>query len=244
MCGEHGKDADPILNSRPVRIVIVDDHTIFRDTLRMLLSGEPGFVVAGEASDGEEALRLLKRTEADVLLLDWRMPNLSGRGVLESLCASPAPPRTILLTAEFQREQAPEVFDIGARGLVLKDSGITVLTQSIAAVMAGHYWIVDRSVDDPRGYLQRRSRQNGSTEKDYGLTRRELDIVAAVASGRTNREIAEDLSLSVQTVKHHITRIFDKLGVYTRLELSLFATHHQLSAASAGPLPPKRRRAS
>lgn len=230
------------MSNPPVRIVIVDDHTIFRDTLKKLLSAQPELVVAGEASSGEDALRLLRRIEADVLLLDWRMPNLSGREVLQSLSTSVVRPRTILLTAEFQREQAPEVFAIGARGLVLKDSGISVLTDSIAAVMAGRYWMVDRSVDDPGGYLQCRKGQSGSEGTGYGLTRRELDIAAAVASGRTNREIAEDLSLSVQTVKHHITRIFDKLGVYTRLELSIFAAHHQLSGSPAGP--PTRRRAS
>ena len=215
--------------SQVVRILIADDEAIFRDAIKKLFSTEPGFVVVGEASNGEEALRLLKVLEPDVLLLDWQMPVLSAGEVLQSLSDSHSKTRTIVLAAEFREEQANEVLGIGARGFVVKESSFVVLVQSLRAVMDGRYWILDRSVEHLDGFVNQTPAESSTIKpKDYGLTRRELEIVAAVISGYTNQEIAKQLSISIQTVKHHITSIFDKLGVYTRLELSIFATHHKL----------------
>jgi DNA-binding NarL/FixJ family response regulator len=216
-------------NIRVLRILIADDEAIFRDTMKKLLGTEPGFVVVGEASSGEETLRLVKLLKPDILLLDWQMPDLSGREILESLSASHIKTRTVVLTAESQEEQATDAFGVGARGLVLKQSSFVVLVQSLRAVMDGRYWILDRSVEHLDGFISRGpAESNRIPPKDYGLTKRELEVVAAVVSGYTNQEIAKQLSISIQTVKHHITSIFDKLGVYTRLELSIFATHHKL----------------
>jgi DNA-binding NarL/FixJ family response regulator len=216
-------------NTRAIRVLIADDEVIFRDSMKKLLSTEPGFVVVGEASNGEEALRLVKLLKPDILLLDWQMPVLSGLEVLKSLSTSHIQTRTVVLTAEFQEEQVTEAFGVGARGLVTKESSFVVLVQSLRAVMDGRYWILDKSVEHLNAFVNRGPAEPSRIQpKDYGLTRRELEVVAAVVSGYTNQEIARQLSISVQTVKHHITSIFDKLGVYTRLELSIFAAHHKL----------------
>jgi two-component system, NarL family, nitrate/nitrite response regulator NarL len=218
---------DGMENSGLIRIVIADDHTIFRDGLKILLGSEPEFDVVGEAGNGSEALKLVEELQPDVLLLDLLMPKTSGMEVLVSLAESQNKVRTILLSGVAEGDDISRIFELGARGLVLKDSATSMLFKSIRAVMAGQYWIGRQSVSSLVQTLKHY--KNSSTNKkpkNYGLTPREMEIVRAVVSGYPNKEIATRFSISEQTVKHHITNIFDKLGVYNRLELTLFAFHH------------------
>jgi two-component system, NarL family, nitrate/nitrite response regulator NarL len=210
-----------------IRIVIADDHTIFRDGLKILLGGEPGFSVVGEAGDGSQALKLVEELQPDVLLLDLLMPKTSGMEVLVSLAESQSKVRIILLSGVAEGDEISRIFELGARGLVLKDSATSMLFKSIRAVMAGQYWIGRQSVSSLVQTLKHyRSSATNKKPKNFGLTPREMEIVRAVVSGYPNKEIATRFSISEQTVKHHITNIFDKLGVYNRLELTLFAFHH------------------
>jgi DNA-binding NarL/FixJ family response regulator len=147
--------------------------------------------------------------------------------VLQALGGSKNKVRTILLSGVAEGEDISQAFDLGAQGFVMKDASSSTLYKSIREVMAGRYWLGGRSVaslsqspKDFRGHAKKAKLQ------DYGLTSRELEIVKAMASGYRNRQIADQFSISEQTVKHHITNIFDKLGVYNRLELIIFATHH------------------
>ena len=126
-------------------------------------------------------------------------------------------------------DEITQAFELGARGVVLKDSATAVLLQCIHAVMAGQYWLGQQGVADLDETLkQHRSAEKKSSPQKYGLTPREIEVMKTVISGCSNKEIATQLSISEQTVKHHITSIFDKLGVYNRLELALFAFHHGL----------------
>ncbi len=212
-----------------VRILIAEDHTIFRDGLRNLLAREPEFRVIGEARDGDETLKLVAQLEPDILLLDFLMPKVSGMDVLKLLSESPSKVRTILLSGVMQGDDIYKAFELGARGLVLKDSAASLLFKSIRAVMDEQYWIGRQGVSSLGQTLKHyKSSAKSSKPKNYGLTARELEIVRAVVSGYPNREIAKQLSISDQTVKHHITNIFDKLGVYNRLELALFVFHHKI----------------
>jgi two-component system, NarL family, nitrate/nitrite response regulator NarL len=211
----------------PTRILIADDHAIFRAGLISLLSSRPEFEVVGEASDGDEALKILENLKPDILLLDLCMPKKGGMEVLEALAKSGKSIRTIVLSAGAEGKEISRAFELGARGLVLKDSGTATLFKSVQAVMAGQYWIEKKSVSN----LIQTLTHYGDNEingkpKNYGLTPREMEMVQAVVSGYPNKEIAGKFSISEQTVKHHITNIFDKLGVYNRLELALFAFHH------------------
>ncbi len=214
-------------NSGDIRILIADDHTIFRDGLKILLTHEPGFQVVGEAADGSEALKLVAELQPDILLLDMLMPKTSGIEVLSVLGESQSRVRTILLSGVAEGDEIARIFELGARGLVLKDSATTLLFKSIRAVMSGQYWVGHQGVSSLVQTLkQYRNSATNNKPKNFGLTPREMEIVKAVVSGYPNKEIATRFSISEQTVKHHITNIFDKLGVYNRLELTLFAFHH------------------
>jgi len=212
-----------------ISILIADDHPIFRDGLRKLLESEPGLEVVGEACDGEETVRLAQQLKPDVVLLDLAMPRHTGLEALKGLSASPSL-RTIVLTAAIEKDQVVDALQLGARGVVLKESATQVLFKSIRGVMAGQYWVGRDSVASVVQALRdlNPSSSPDTKRKNFGLTPRELEIVAAIVAGYTNMDIAKKFALSEQTVKHHLTNIFDKLGVSSRLELALFATNHRL----------------
>jgi len=210
---------------KQVRIVIADDHPILRDGLRKLLEAEPDFVVVGEARDGHEAVERVKELHPDVLLLDLLMPGPSYLEVLRA--AQPTVPRTrpLLLTANIEPDEIVKALEAGACGIVLKNSASELLMKAIRTVTAGGYWVARESVGNLVGTFRSRA---AVPARQFGLTPRELEVVLAVAIGLTNKDIAERFSLSEETVKHHLTKIFSKLKVANRVELALFAVHEQL----------------
>lgn len=212
---------------RDIRIAIVDDHPIFRDGLRRLLESEPGFTVAGEGADGVDAVRLAQTVRPDVLLLDVAMPRMGGLETLSALQSAPA--RVILLTAAVEPGELLQAIRLGARGVVLKEAATRQLIDGIHRVMEGKYLLGSEVADDLAGAIRQAAPQR---PRQFGLTARELEIVAAIVAGQSNRDIAAQLSISLQTVKHHLTSIFDKTGVSTRLELALFAIRQGLVDAS------------
>jgi two-component system, NarL family, nitrate/nitrite response regulator NarL len=214
-----------------IRIVIADDHPIFRDGLRRLLETEPDLKVIGEASDGADAVKLARQLKPDILLLDLAMPRHPGLEALREMSTGTGSSvRVILLTAAAEKNQIVEALQLGARGVVLKDSATQLLLKAIHTVMSGEYWVGRESVSNLVQYLRTLIQSSGeeARQKKFGLTPRELEIVSAVVAGYSNKEIAEYFKISEDTVKHHLSNIFDKLGVSTRLELALFAVNQSL----------------
>jgi two-component system, NarL family, nitrate/nitrite response regulator NarL len=219
--------------NRPAAITvsIADDHQIFRAGLRRLLESEPGFEVVGEASDGAEAVALVRQRAPDFLLLDLAMPKMAGLEAMRELATSSHACRIVLLTASIERPQLLEALQLGARGVVLKDSATALLFKCIRTVMAGEYWVAREHVADLVFNLRQLSHVTRvPAKKSFGLTPRELQTIATVVAGYPNKEIAQQFSISEDTVKHHLSSIFDKLGVSNRLELALFAINHRLVA--------------
>jgi DNA-binding NarL/FixJ family response regulator len=216
-----------------VRIVIADDHPIFREGLIKLLETKPGLQVIGTASDGDEALPLVTRLEPDLLLLDLAMPRMAGLVALRELKNLNTTTRIVLLTAAIDRADIVTALQLGARGIVLKESASDVLLKSIDAVMGGKYWVGRKPVADLNTTLNEIAAAfPAPTRKQFGLTPRELEIVGVILAGCSNNDIAAKFKISEKTVKHHLTNIFDKLGVSNRLELALFALYHKLEAPS------------
>lgn len=206
---------------RPVRIVIADDHPIFRDGLRRLLESEAGFEVVGEADDGRGAIDVVSRTRPDILLLDLAMPRSTGLETLEA--GGLESTRVILLTAALEPGDLVRAVRLGARGVVLKEAATRELIDGIHRVVAGKWLIAPEFTDE----LARVVRDSGRPrELPYGLTARELEIVEAVSAGDSNGDIASHLGISLHTVKHHLSSVFDKTGTGTRLELAVFAIKH------------------
>lgn len=213
-----------------IRVVIADDHPIVRDGLRKLLEGEAGFEVIGQAADGHEALHLVLKRNPDILLLDVAMPRMGGFDVLRALRDQDSRVRPILLTAGIEQAQTLEALKLGARGIVLKETATELLFKAIRCVMRGEYWIGREGVMGLIDTLKQQETAKAEAPVDpiSRITVRERDIVAGVVAGLSNKEIAQRCSVSEQTVKHHLSNIFDKLGVSTRLELALFAVEHRV----------------
>ncbi len=217
-------------DNQEIRILLADDHPIFRDGLKRLLEAEPGFKVIGEASNGVEAVRLVKQLKPELLLLDLSMPQQTGIEAIRELGSLGASVRIILLTAAAEKSQIVEALQLGARGVVLKDSATQLLIQAVRTVMAGEYWVGREQVSNLVQYLRTlmQTTAQETKQRKFGLTPRELEIVSAVVAGFANKEIAGHFKISEDTVKHHLSNIFDKLGVSTRLELALFAVNQSL----------------
>ncbi|MFZ0963057.1 MAG: response regulator transcription factor [Terriglobia bacterium] len=210
--------------------MIADDHPIFRDGLRKLIESQRGMFVAGESPVGAEVVRLARELKPDILLLDLASPRRTGLQVLNDLKGLLSPVRTIMLAAAIEESSILEAFYLGAHGVVLKGAPREVLLRSIHSVIAGQYWLDHESVSIVIEALRKSPPfQNGAPcGKDFGLTPSELKIVAKVASGSSNKKVSQEFSISERTVKHHLTNIFDKLGISSRLELAVFALERGL----------------
>jgi DNA-binding NarL/FixJ family response regulator len=228
-------------STRPkIRIVVADDHPIFRDGLCKLLALEEDFEVVAQASDGRQVLEVLQQLEPDILLLDLKMPGLDGLATLQRLQAARNKTRVIVLTASDDKNEFVQAMKLGTSGIVLKQTATELLIKSIRKVHAGEIWLDSHTTAAvirqfvaneeppqqpppmPQAAPPPRDRERSP------LSQREREIVALVAQGFKNKEMAEKMFISEQTVKNHLHNIFDKLGVSDRLELALYAIHNNL----------------
>src|ERR1700683_2551927 len=201
-----------------IRIVVADDHPVVRFGVKNMLMNEPGFDVVGEAEDGDIAIQQTLELEPDILLLDLLMPRLPGLEAMRAIMAKSPRVKIVLLTSTITTQQVIEALQIGARGIVLKDS------------VADDYWIGGQRVANLLAALHELMAQAAAVpeRKTYGLTPRELEVVTCIVEGCSNKDIAKQFTISEETVKRHLSNVFDKTGVSTRLELALFAISHKL----------------
>jgi two-component system nitrate/nitrite response regulator NarL len=214
------------ISAAPARVVIADDQPIARNGLRWMLESDPEILVVGEAgSSGLSAL--LRKHKADVLLLKFPTDPERTVEAIGQLATGAITARTVIMADTVDNPSVIRALEAGAQGVILKDSPAEVLFNSIRCVAAGGYWIDREEVKDLADSLRllqaRRRRSN-----PFGVTPRELEIIKAVVSGATNKEIGQTFSISENTVKRHLSHIFNKLGASNRVELALFAAHHRL----------------
>ena len=227
---------------RSARVVVADDEALFRASLRQLLSVPPnvlkdvygvdvgpGFEVVGEASSGAETVQIVRSVDPDLLLLDLQMPRMSGLEALCDLAAGQATPPTIVLAGAIERTHLLNAVRLGVRGLVLKASSTEFLFEAIMRVLSGQYWLGPTLVTDLMESV-RPLIQPGPIAVPGGatLTRREREVIARVVAGCANKDIAHEFSVCEETVKHHLTRIFDKVGAANRVELAMLARAYGL----------------
>jgi len=225
-----------------VRILIADDHPIVRDGLKKLLLLEDDFEIVGEAGDGREVLDRVQELDPDVLLLDLRMPNLDGLSTLQALQQTNKRTRVIILTASEDKNEFVQAMKLGCSGIVLKQTAPDLIVKSIRKVNSGEIWLDSHTTAAVmRQFSAGQESSGGQASGGKGrerspLSAREREIVALVAQGYKNKEMAEKMFISEQTVKNHLHNIFDKLGVSDRLELALYAIHKGLHlAGEPGP---------
>ena len=224
------KSPSPAASVTPIRIVVADDHPVVRFGVRNMLQSEPGFEVVGEAEDGDDAITQTLELEPDILLLDVAMPRLPGLEAMRAIMTKSPRVKIVLLTSTITSQQIIEALQIGARGIVLKDAVVGDLGNALRAVLGGDYWIGGERVANLVKALQELMAKAAAVpeRKTYGLTPRELEVVTCIVEGCSNRDIAKQFSISEETVKRHLSNVFDKTGVSTRLELALFSIAHKL----------------
>lgn len=231
---------------RPVRVVLADDECLFRASLRQLLSVPPsvirevygvdvgaGFEVVGEAGSGHDTIRVVQSVNPDLLLLDLSMPCMTGLDAMRGLEADRRNLRAIMLAGRIDRADLLQAVQLGVRGMLLKDAPTEVLFEAIMSVLAGRCWVGPTLVTDlletVRPLISSPDRQSSQTP--WKLTARERQVLAMVAAAHGNKEIARRFAVSEETIKHHLTRLFAKVGASTRLELAMLATQHGIVAS-------------
>ena len=226
-----------ILPKPKIRIVVADDHPIFRDGLCKLLALEDDFEVVAQAQDGRQVIEVLQQFEPDILLLDLKMPGLDGLATLQRLQTTKNRTRVIVLTASDDKNEFVQAMKLGTSGIVLKQTATEMLIKSIRKVHAGEIWldshttaaVIRQFVANDEGPQAAPVAAPRDRDRERSpLSQREREIVALVAQGFKNKEMAEKMFISEQTVKNHLHNIFDKLGVSDRLELALYAIHNNL----------------
>ena len=213
-----------------IRIVVVDDHPLFRQGVVDTILLESDFVVIGEATSGEEALDLIRNLTPDVAIVDVNLPGINGQQVTQHVVNEKLTTRIVLLTAYDDSEQKLHAMKVGAAAYCVKDVQPETLAQNIREVFKGNYVIGERVLDkeELEQWLEPESEALHSFYSELGdpyepLSKREMEVLGELTKGMSNKEIASELGISHQTVKNHVTSILRKLGVEDRTQATLYA---------------------
>jgi DNA-binding NarL/FixJ family response regulator len=216
------------LSDGPIRVVLVDDDPLVRAGLGLMLRGAPRLEIVGEAGDGVEGLEVIARLRPDVVLMDIRMPRMDGLTATRRLTEQRDPPKVIVLTTFDADEHVVRALGNGATGFLLKDTSPPMIVEAIQKVAAGEPMLspsvtaqlIRRVVDDPSTGANA-DRARAAAARLASLSARERDVAIAVGQGRSNAEIADDLFMSLATVKAHVSHIFVKMQVVNRVQIAI-----------------------
>jgi two-component system nitrate/nitrite response regulator NarL len=217
--------------SKSVRLLIAGGFALLRDALRASFMNTAGIQVVGEAEEGDAAFHLSCREIPDVILMELPLACESEIRFFSRIIAQGLPMHMVMLAGSLYQPAVPAAMKLGAKGVILKDSATTeILREAIHWVAAGGYWVGKENVPTLTHALQVLGvcSEDDPPQRRFGLTAREAEILPMLAQGYSNREIATAFSISVQTIKHHCSHIYDKLGTSNRVELALFAINHQI----------------
>jgi DNA-binding NarL/FixJ family response regulator len=213
-----------------IRILVVDDHPLFRQGVIDTISLEPDFLVIGEATNGKEGLNLIRELVPDVAIVDVNLPGINGQQVTQHAVQEKLPSRIILLTAYDDSEQKLHAMKVGAAAYCVKDVQPETLAEIVRKVAAGSYVIGEEilNAEELEAWLEPESENERSYYSELGdpyepLSKREMEVLAQLTRGMSNKEIATELGISHQTVKNHVTSILRKLGVEDRTQATLYA---------------------
>ncbi len=214
----------------PLRVLIADDHDLFRTGLSSLIDAQPDLEVAAQASGGRMAVRLARELRPDVVLMDLRMPDLSGEDATRQIIEHDPEARIVVLTVVADAESVASAVRAGACGYLMKDSPIDEVAAAARAAAGGSAWLSSRAAVAVLDHLRREEPaiKTDPTAVD-SLTARELEVLALVSRGLENVEIASELGISSLTAKNHVSSILTKLELSNRVQAAVFAVQHQLS---------------
>ena len=217
---------------RSSRLVIADDHPLFRAAIRQMLGEWPGLVVVGEAGDGREAVKLSQRLRPDLVLMDLRMPKMDGFEATREIKRESPSTVVLVLTALGEPESLLEALKAGASGYVLKDTSPQRIVEAIRRVLDGESPLNQEvAMDLLRRMIEDRHQKEKSTPKPFihvALSPREVEVLELLARGQSNQQIARELSISTSTVKNHVHHIIRKLGVSDRMQAAILAIDYNL----------------
>jgi two-component system nitrate/nitrite response regulator NarL len=220
----------------PIRILIADSQPVVIEGLRGILGAQPFIQIVGEATDGMEAIDKTVHLDPDIVLMDLKLPRVDGLTVIRSIHTRAPRSKILLFSSSDNKEEFVEAMKLGCAGVLLKEGPIHLIEKSLAKVQAGEIWLdstttaaVIRQFASPISLEGHVNALNGKPNRErMQLSQREREIIVLIAQGYKNKEIAEKMFITEQTVKNHLHNVFDKLGVSDRLELALYAIHNSL----------------
>jgi two-component system, NarL family, response regulator LiaR len=214
--------------TQPVRVLIVDDHEVVRQGLKMFLALDAGLLIVGEAADGQQALQRVAELRPDVVVMDLMMPVMGGVAATREIRAQFPDTEVLALTSALEEHQVSGAIDAGATGYLLKDASVDTLTEAIHAAARGEVRLHPEAA-------RRLVREFRTPDMRESLTPRETLILKLIARGWANKTIAAELSVSEPTVKTHVSRLLSKLGLSSRTQAALYALKHGLASLEHGP---------
>lgn len=213
-----------------ITVLIADDHAMMRQGLKQILELENDITVIAQASNGSDAVNLVREKKPDIVLMDINMPGINGLQAIKELKSEKNPSKIIVLTIHEDREYLFKTIQMGAEGYVLKDAEPLVLIEAIRNVYRGQSYIQSNMTKELVKEFNRVTLHEKDKNDEHNLTSREIEVLELIAEGMINKEIAKQLYISEKTVKNHVSNIFKKLNVSDRTQAAIFAFKHNIKS--------------